>query len=133
MRCNAKIAENYNLQNIKSSVSINSNLKNKFYKKKVLTHTFRNPHNILFEVVTISEAKLICDSTIHEEHSFFLGYGWKICRCPICGNHHGWHFSPLKNHCQIEENDKEKCMNRKPFYGLVIGNLISSHSEKVEL
>jgi hypothetical protein len=131
--CRAKIADSYNLVNVKSSVSLSSNFKNKFYKKKVLSHTFRNPHKILFEVVTVSEARLVCDHTVHEENSFFPGYGWKICMCPMCGNHHGWHFSPVKSHCQVEENDMETSMNRKPFYGLVTANLVSSHSEKLEL
>lgn len=132
-RCQSKITEGYSLINIRSTASISSNFKKKFYNNKVLTHTFKNPHNILFEVITVSDAQLLCENMPHEESTFFPGYGWKICVCPVCGNHHGWHFSPILKHCQAEEKDIETCMNKKPFYGLVTNNLISSHSEKIEL
>lgn len=132
-RCQSKISEGYNLIDVKSTVSLNSNYKKIFFNKKVLVHTFKNPHKILFEVVTVSDANLLCDSTFHQDNSFFPGYDWKICICPICGNHHGWHFTPDLKNCQPREIDLNTCRNKKSFYGLVTNDIISSHSEKIEL
>ena len=131
-QCHTKISENHFIKNIKSSASLTSKYKSKFYKKKVLSHTFRNPHNILFEVITVEEAALTCQNVIHDDTTFFPGFGWKICVCPVCGSHHGWHFSPTKKNCELEK-DIETCMNKNSFYGLVTSSLTSSHSEKIEL
>ena len=54
--------------------------------------TFQNPHGIIFELSTYTDATLQCESTLHHEDSFYSNYTWSICACPRCGTHQGWHF-----------------------------------------
>jgi hypothetical protein len=123
--CKKPIADSNNIINIKTNVSLNSNYRNLFGRRNILAHTFKNPHNVFYEIVTTSKIlNLACEKKPHKEHTFFPGFGWKACVCPHCMKHHGWEFSPMDSLCQVEEKeDYDSCINKESFYGLVTENL----------
>ena len=72
----------------------------------------------------------------NEESSFFKGFSWRICTCPVCGVHHGCLFTPLDKHCDlIKALNKTICLKRRKFYGIVTTRLKDSTDvgEKIEL
>jgi hypothetical protein len=75
-------------------------------------HTCTNPAEITYRIGCFSGAwgcKML--GPVTREHSWFPGYGWRICNCSSCSEHLGWSFS----------NDTDR------FYGLILGRLISAH------
>ena len=95
---------------------------------------FKNPHGKYFEIITVTQARLKCESNFHKEDSFYEGYLWTICLCPKCGIHQGWLFYPDIEYCKFFPSDE--CKNRKPFYGIITDNLKPKQiyfSEKIEL
>jgi len=60
--------------------------------------TFVNPSGHVMQVATFSKVRSETESIlmigdIVTEHSWFPGYGWKMCVCAGCGSHLGWHFT----------------------------------------
>ena len=135
--CKGKITDSEEIINQKSSMSRNSINKEIFTKNNVLTHTFKNPNNIFFELITTKNANLVCDNKGYEAHTFFPGYSWSSCICPSCGNHHGWLFTRLEKYCGEESFDQDQdqatCQGRFNFLGLSIENLIlDNNNNKVD-
>jgi hypothetical protein len=117
-------------------MSLSSNFKGIYNRVNILTHTFKNPANIFFELFTTSESNLICEISDHEEFTFFPGYGWNSCVCPTCTTNHGWQFNPIRKHCENNPEIKD-CKSLKTFYGLSIENIDAKHEsfeeQKIEL
>ncbi len=133
--CHSKITDTKNLIDVKSTQSINSFHKEAFAKQEVLTHTFRNPSNNFFELVTAASTSLSCYDEAYETHTFFPGYAWSVCVCPMCGQHHGWLFTRIDKYCGTGELDRGTCGVQKQFYGLSVENLIDpeqKQEDKVE-
>jgi hypothetical protein len=58
------------------------------------THTFANPHGVVFEIGCFREAngcRQIGPST--DEFTWFRGYEWRIAICHGCAVHLGWRFT----------------------------------------
>lgn len=133
--CNHKIANSLFLTDEISKISIDSKKKYRF-NRNILVHTFKNPQKIKFQVITTKKANLMCDRTEYEDSSFFEGFTWRICTCPICGSHHGWLFSPIDKFCDLINNvNKTVCKERRKFYGLITTRLKDSQliGEKIDL
>ena len=134
--CKNNISHIESIMEVKSHVAISEKRKRIFNKNDVLSQVFINPHNVYFEVITTSQVtNLYCDESKYTSETFFLGYAWSSCVCLFCGEHHGWKFTPEKNHCSniIEEEKKYVCMGRKVFYGLVTSHLESGHLREVKI
>ena len=135
--CNSKITDSEEIINQKSSKSRNSIYKEVFTKNNVLTHTFKNPSNIFFELITTKSGNLVCDNKGYEAHTFFPGYSWSTCICHSCGNHHGWLFTRLEKYCGEhsidQDQDEATCRGKFNFLGLSIENLIIENSKVDEL
>lgn len=74
------------------------------------THTFANPHGIVFEIGCFQRAPgggLIGPAS--NEFTWFTGYRWRVCVCAACLNHLGWAFLPPANGA---------------FFGLILDRLI---------
>ncbi len=98
-KCGNIIGDTNKLINQKTNKSLNS-VKKLIFDKSVLHHTFKNPSNIYFEIFTLKEANLVCSNENIESYTFFPGYGWSMCVCPLCGEHHGWRFYPIEKYCK---------------------------------
>jgi hypothetical protein len=131
-KCGSKITDSSNLINHRSNQSINSFKKEIFTKSGVLTHTFKNPSNKYFELITAESSTLTCDKRGYEAHTFFPGYDWSICVCPVCSEHHGWMFSRIDKYCGAGEIDKGTCGEREFFFGLSVENLSHSDEKQIE-
>jgi hypothetical protein len=55
---------------------------------------FRNPHGILFHIITFNET-IGCHQTgvPTSEHTWFPGYAWSYCVCDRCRAHLGWFYA----------------------------------------
>jgi hypothetical protein len=124
--CQNKISENQNIFNMKSSRSLNTKYETIYHKENTLTHTFKNPSNYLFSLITFKDAQLICDKNFYKEYTFFPGYAWSSCACSKCGQHHGWLFRRIDNLCNNMQNDCDKIMG---FFGLSVENLEMDRKE----
>ena len=72
------------------------------------THSFTNPHGIMFSIGCFSEAPgCVAVGPSTAEFTWFPGYSWRICGCGVCGMHLGWEFF-------AEESG---------FFGLILDNL----------
>jgi len=136
--CKNEISYIENIIEIKSHIAINSKRKKLFNKNNVFSQVFINPQNVYFEIITTNKSvNLVCDSESYSQETFFLGYSWSICNCLYCGTHHGWKFTPIKDYCtDINDNkEKEVCLKRREFYGLVTTHLESAYKiiERIEL
>lgn len=134
-QCNHKITNSMFLIDQVTDQAVKSNQQYRF-KKNILIHSFKNPQGLKFQVITSKKATLICDPVEYEEHSFFEGFTWRICSCPICGSHHGWLFSPLDKYCEnIKSLNKTICKARQKFYGLITTRIKDSQleGEKIDL
>lgn len=58
------------------------------------THTFANPHGIIFEIECFGAAPG-CGTAgpATDDFSWFKGFQWKIAVCRRCLNHLGWQFT----------------------------------------
>jgi len=133
--CNHKITNSLFLTNEYSKVALDSKMKFRF-NKSILVHTFNNPQKIKFQVITTKKANLVCDRIEYEDSTFFDGFTWRICTCPVCGSHHGWLFSPIDGYCDnIKGLNKTVCSERRKFYGLITTRLKDSQftGEKIDL
>ncbi len=124
--CDHKISNSLFLTDEISNASIESKRKIRF-NKNILVHTFKNPQKIKFQVITTKRANLICDEKEYEDNTFFEGFSWRICTCPVCGSHHGWLFSPIEGFCDyINNGNKTVCISRRKFYGIITTRLKDS-------
>lgn len=133
--CNHKITNSLFLTDEYSKTAIESKRKFRF-NKNTLIHTFKNPQKIKFQVITTKKANLICDRTEYEDSTFFDGFTWRICTCPVCGSHHGWLFSPIDKFCEnVKSVNKTVCKERRKFYGLITTRIKDSQvtGEKIDL
>ena len=133
--CNHKITNSLFLTDEHSKVSIDSKKKFRF-NKSILVHSFKNPEKIKFQVITAKKANLICEKTEFDNSSFFEGFTWRVCTCPICGSHHGWLFVPIDKFCEtISYVNKTICKERRKFYGIITTRLKDSQliGEKIDL
>ena len=73
------------------------------------THSFANPHGLVFQIGCFGAAKgCVFDGFFSDEFTWFKGYSWKVAVCKKCGSHMGWKFnSPASG-----------------FAGLILDNLI---------
>jgi hypothetical protein len=127
--CQNTISDNQNIFNMKSSRSLNSKFENIYQRENTLTHTFKNPSNYLFSLVTLKDAHLVCDKHFYKEFTFFPGYAWSSCACSKCGQHHGWLFKRIDNLCNNVQKD---CDKLRIFVGLSTENIqIGLKEEKV--
>lgn len=99
---------------------------------------FKSKQGKYFKVLTLSQANLQCQNTFYIQDSFFPGYMWAICLCPICKNHLGWMFYPDKTICSLKKDEYKvnKCKGRSLFYGVYIDNVKNkaiSFNEKIEI
>jgi hypothetical protein len=131
-KCHSRITDSSNIINNPSNQSINSFKKEIFRKSGVLTHTFKNPSNKFFELITTDSTTLTCEKTRYETYTFFPGYAWSICVCSICGKHHGWMFSRIDKYCGVDEIEKGTCGERDFFFGLSVENLSHSDEKQIE-
>lgn len=74
------------------------------------THTFANPHGLVFEIGCFQSAPG-CGAigTASEEFTWFPGHRWRVCICAACLVHLGWVFLPAQG---------------AAFYGLILDRLI---------
>ena len=95
------------------------------------TQFFENPYGRKFEVITSKHAELNCENKLYEKDTFFPGYYWSICTCPKCGSRQGWKFTPIESYCySLEVHNKEECLHRKPFFGIIKENLTSERNKE---
>jgi len=133
--CNHKITNSLFLIDEDSKSALESKRKVRF-NRNVIIHSFKNPQKIKFQVITTKRANLICEENEYEESTFFEGFSWRICTCPVCGSHHGWLFSPILKYCDTIKNaNKTRCKDRYKFYGLITTRLKDSQltGEKIDL
>jgi len=133
-QCKTKIGLVGDIINVKSSASLGNSEKKYFDKNNILSHTFKNPSNFYFELITLKNANLICDSVGHEEFTFFPGYAWSSCVCPQCRIHHGWYFNRINKYCELDEERlsiEYSCSNLVSFLGVSTENLQSNNYEVI--
>lgn len=136
--CGNEIGNSRQLIDMKSDVSLQST-KKFILGKNIMTHTFKNNHNNLFEIYTLQEANLLCQNISFEDNTFFRGYSWSMCQCGGCGIHQGWKFKPIEKYCEeiySEDSNNYMCIRKDEFYGLVLSNVkydTSISGEEVEL
>ncbi|MFO7965471.1 MAG: cereblon family protein [Desulfobacterales bacterium] len=57
------------------------------------SHTFANPHGIVFEIGCFRAAfGCAYQGPLTEEFTWFKGFGWRIAYCGTCMTHLGWLF-----------------------------------------
>lgn len=86
-----------------------------------LIQLFKNPDGAFFEVISATEANLTEVSKPSDLMTWFPGYHWTICVCPMCMKHVGW-----KYHATSPE--------RKPqsFFGIILDNILQqSEAESI--
>ncbi|MEW6349018.1 MAG: cereblon family protein [Thermodesulfobacteriota bacterium] len=60
-------------------------------------HAFVNPAGIRCVFKTFQQCEhVLADPTLHPEHSWFVGYGWRILVCRVCYAHLGWQYDALE-------------------------------------
>ena len=74
-------------------LQIVTNTANKIIVDGAHSHTFANPHGIIFEIGCFGAAPG-CGTTgpATDDFSWFRGYQWKIALCRRCLTHLGWQF-----------------------------------------
>ena len=92
--CGSEITTTENSIVVESNTSIASTYTEE-NNSTVYRQVFQNPHGVVFELSTYTEATLQCESAVHYEDSFFSNYTWSICACPRCGTHQGWLFKSV--------------------------------------
>ena len=119
-KCNSFITAQSSLFEYKSSQRLNY----LEISETNYTQFFENPYGMRFEVITTKNADLDCENNLYEKDTFFPGYYWSICTCLKCRKHQGWKFTPIESHCSsMTIENKEKCLKRAPFYGIIRDNL----------
>ncbi|KAI5642248.1 hypothetical protein NE865_05610 [Phthorimaea operculella] len=84
------------------------------FGKEVLIQVLSN--NIIFDfpIITASNSDCVSVGEWEERETWFPGYRWKVCVCPVCGEFVGWLFQPLQ----------PSRHRKKTFYGLILWSLI---------
>jgi cereblon len=57
---------------------------------------FANPAGRVFELLTVRAATSVeAWGTPTTEHTWFVGYAWRVLLCANCVNHLGWRFDAV--------------------------------------
>ncbi len=58
------------------------------------SHTFFNPHGLVFELECYSRANgCMVQGAPSSDFSWFAGYSWQVALCGGCTSHLGWHYA----------------------------------------
>jgi hypothetical protein len=128
-KCNNEMVGLDYIYDKESSVAI-SKSKRIYGGRQILQNKFKNPQEIYFEVFTSLKANLRCDNIVYDQTSFFHGYGWSLCYCPVCMTHHGWLFHPIDRYCDLEIENSHECKYRTKFFGIITDNVSFKEGNK---
>lgn len=129
--CGNKVASTESYIDQQSIEALNKNHQSNF-------QLFKSKYGKYFTILTLSHTNLLCQNSMFIKDSFFPGYMWSICICPICNNHLGWMFYPDNTKCSLKQNEykRRKCEARSLFYGVImdqVRNQSFNFSEKIDL
>ncbi|XP_053382752.1 protein cereblon-like [Mercenaria mercenaria] len=113
-KCGHEIVQVSEMVNIPSKLAMRQRNDTFRPKRGVLIQLFKNPHGVLYEVVTSKTASVLRASKETGGDTWWPGFNWIILGCPQCRQHIGWEYIPQ------DKTDKEQTS----FYGLVLGNLL---------
>jgi len=88
-------------------------------KIKVPVERLRNPAGFEFEVVTLERAGCRGLPPWTGEASWYPGYLWRVCVCPICRSQLGWMFEPEDSATEEREQPSQA-----GFYAIILSNVI---------
>ncbi|XP_061178077.1 protein cereblon-like [Saccostrea echinata] len=85
-----------------------------------LIQLFKNPDGVYFEVITTVKANVTETSQSSDLMTWFPGYLWTICVCPMCFKHLGWKYETTTE-------------NRpRSFFGIILANVLQqSEAESI--
>ncbi|XP_048729819.1 protein cereblon-like [Ostrea edulis] len=90
-------------------------------RNETLIQLFKNPDGVYFEVITATKANVTETSQSSDLMTWFPGYIWTICVCPMCLKHIGWKY-------QMTTSENKPLS----FYGIILANVLQeSEAESI--